>query len=139
MSLFPKIFSLFKLNHISIDRAQLALQNCVYDIFLLSSLEWKFAQILCFLQYKTSFFFSISTRCIGHKSNINNIFSSVCSPFNSVSIHIFDLFSKRWRAGIINLWCWGLTPFLPLLPNSSAISYFLFSFLLLQLLNWLVH
>ena len=68
----------------------------VYDsIFKVKHFQEKKSQkvkIQKLLAYKFAPFFSILTKCIGEKSIAKKKFISVCSPFDSASNHVLDIF-----------------------------------------------
>ncbi len=109
LSLFV-IFSLenvllSKSSHIPFDRAWLALQNCICDISLQPRNSIKKVKIQKFSAYKIFTVFQYFA-----KKN----FISVCSPFDSASNHVLDIFSKCTRAEIIRIEKCSLTLFLPI-------------------------
>ena len=68
----------------------------VYITFLLSlDIGGKKSKNRVFFAYTISWFFSILTKYLGQKKSAKTNYTPFCSPFNSASIHIWDIISKH--------------------------------------------
>ncbi len=86
VNFFLQIFSRFKLSHMPIDRASLALQNGIHDISPQSRYwEQKVKKQYFFLHIRFHGFLSISTKYLGQKSIAKKIYTPFCSQFNSAT------------------------------------------------------
>ena len=105
---------LLKLSHIPFDRAWLALQNCICDISLQSQNSIEKVKIQKFLAYKLFTVFQYFDQMYRSEIDCQKFFIPVCSPFDSASNHVLDIFSKCTRAEIIRIEKCSLTLFLPI-------------------------
>ena len=64
-------------------------------------IEIKKLKYVYFYRRKISTIFNILMKCIDKKSIAKNLFTSVCSPFNSASNRLYGIFSERSEAEII--------------------------------------
>jgi hypothetical protein len=123
MHFFIGNFSLFKLSHIPFDRASLALQNCIYDIFSGPQYITEKVKILLFFTKKFPIFFSILTKSLGQTSVPKKYFVSFCSPSNSASNHRLDSVSKLSGAEIIRSNYRSLTPYFAYFNNNTIFIF----------------
>ena len=120
---FLENFSLFKLSHIPFDRASLALQNCVYDIFPGPQYVIEKVKILFFFTKKFPTFFSILTKSLGQKSIVKKYFVSFYSPSNSASNHRLNTVSKWSGAEIVRSNYRSLTPYFAYFNNNAIFIF----------------